>query len=87
MNLGDTTRRAAHLLTTDRMQDYGEPRLVYKRAAKILEGMGRPCEPEDIILVMIAVKLARESMNHKTDNLTDLAAYADILNYLEESKV
>ena len=88
MKLGDTALRAAELVSVQRLEDYGDPASTFNRAAQILDGIeqltARKWTPERVVKVMIAVKLAREVGNHKSDNLVDLAGYTDILNYLEE---
>lgn len=35
---------------------------------------------EDVYLLLICLKLARESVNHKEDNLLDLVAYTAAMN-------
>lgn len=85
MNLGETAQRAAHLVSKERQEEYGDPEQVFGCAANIatlLTGVSHTVH--DVILVMIAVKLAREKEAHKADNLIDLAGYADILNYIRE---
>jgi len=56
-----------------------------QRAAKILSGMiGYDVEPELMYKALIALKLSRESYNHKEDNLLDAVSYlASLNNYLE----
>lgn len=41
---------------------------------------------EDVYLLMICLKLARESVNHKEDNLLDLVAYAAAMNDYKNKK-
>ena len=48
----------------------------------IIRLMGRA--PKDCAVVMMAVKLVRESYKHKRDNLVDLCGYANILNEIED---
>ena len=84
--LGDTCAEAGRLLTLDRQADYGPPACNYGRAAAIMEAMtGGVYSATEMVMVMIAVKLARECGTHKGDNLVDLAAYADIWAHLEDS--
>ena len=46
---------------------------------------GKNIEAKDIYLILTALKLSRESYNHKEDNLLDAVAYLGALNkYLEE---
>ncbi|HSW45685.1 MAG TPA: DUF4406 domain-containing protein [Phycisphaerae bacterium] len=66
-----------------RQSSYGHPREDFARTALmwtgILRGKLRPGEavaPGDVPLCMIAVKLARQTHQHKRDNLVDIAGYA-----------
>tara|TARA_R110000868_G_scaffold75375_2_gene217528 strand:- start:646 stop:909 length:264 start_codon:yes stop_codon:yes gene_type:complete len=57
-----------------------------ERAAKILSGMvGYDVEAELIYKALIALKLSRESYNHKEDNLLDAISYlASLDNYINK---
>jgi len=57
-----------------------------QRAAKILSGMiGYDVEPELIYKALIALKLSRESYNHKEDNILDAISYlASLDNYINQ---
>lgn len=51
------------------------------RASKILEGMtGKKIEVEFMYQAMIALKLSRQSYNHKEDNLLDAVSYIASMN-------
>lgn len=51
------------------------------RASKILTAStGKKFTPEDMYMAMIALKLSRQSFNHKEDNLLDAVAYLGALN-------
>jgi hypothetical protein len=51
------------------------------RAATILSGMtGKEVDATFMFKAMIALKLSRESYNHKEDNLLDAVAYIAALN-------
>ncbi len=51
------------------------------RASKIASGCtGKDITPEDMYMCMIALKLSRQSYNHKEDNLLDAIAYLAALN-------
>tara|TARA_R110000772_G_C13101511_1_gene419759 strand:- start:375 stop:647 length:273 start_codon:yes stop_codon:yes gene_type:complete len=55
------------------------------RAAQILSGMtGQAIAPSLMYKSLIALKLSRESYNHKEDNLLDCVAYMAKLNDYEE---
>ena len=52
-----------------------------RRAAMIASGMtGKDIIAEDVYKILVALKLSRESYNHRTDNLLDACAYLGALN-------
>tara|TARA_R100000687_G_scaffold34069_2_gene28006 strand:+ start:73 stop:399 length:327 start_codon:yes stop_codon:yes gene_type:complete len=56
--------------------DYGEFSESMGRAKLIYMGMtGRDIPITDMYAVLIALKLSRESFNHKRDNLVDICGY------------
>ena len=58
-----------------------------RRAALIASGAtGKHFTAKDMYMAMIALKLSRESYNHKEDNLLDAAAYIGALNNYENEK-
>lgn len=59
-----------------------------KRAAMIASGCtGKDITAEDMYMCMVALKLSRESYNHKTDNLLDAAAYLGALQNFHNENV
>lgn len=58
------------------------------RAAKILSGMtGMELDAVFMYKALVALKLSRESYNHKEDNLLDAVAYLGSLNnFLEKNQ-
>lgn len=85
---GDTLRVATDALTVERDEFYGDPYDTYGHAARIASAkLGRAISPTDVIWILTSVKEARELKRHKPDNLVDLSAYADILNYIMERGV
>ena len=67
-----------------RQSDYGDANESFSRIATIASVMtGKELSPEDCCAVMMAVKLVRESFNHKRDNLVDLCGYAELMNRLK----
>ena len=51
------------------------------RASRIASAStGKDITPEDMYMCMIALKLSRQSFNHKEDNLLDAIAYLAALN-------
>lgn len=65
----------------DRNKDYDNPINNFKQISDITTAiLGRYISPRDIVLIMIAVKLSRESFKHKRDNLVDICGYSWVLN-------
>lgn len=57
------------------------------RAAKIATATtGKDINARDMFLCMVALKLSRESYNHKEDNLLDAVAYLGALNNYHNGK-
>lgn len=82
----------AHEIVNERSEEkereYGPFSEGMERAAHILSGLiGYEVYAEHMYLAMIALKLSRESYNHKKDNLLDAIAYLQGLeNYYNENK-
>jgi hypothetical protein len=52
-----------------------------EKAAKIASLIsGKDITSDDVYIIMIALKLSRQSYNHKEDNLLDLVAYVGSWN-------
>ncbi len=74
-------REAENLVIGDRQTDYGHPADDFARSAAMMsqvlsKKLKVPIEPEDVPLLMIAVKLSRLVNGHKRDSLVDIAGYA-----------
>ena len=75
---------AEEIVNGSRKSDYGDANESFIRIATISSVMtGKELSPEDCCAVMMAVKLVRESFNHKRDNLVDLCGYAELMNRLK----
>ena len=48
---------------------------------------GKILTAEDMYMCLVALKLSRQSYNHKEDNLLDAAAYIGALNNYENNKL
>jgi len=77
---------ANRLVNGDRQDAYGEAYHDFSRTAKIWSAiLGSDVTPQQVGLCMCGVKISRECNKHKTDNLTDLAGYAqcveNVCNY------
>ncbi len=78
-------REAEEITGGDRNKDYGHPIHDFKRQAALLSTLGfqikqadgtyRDIEAADIPVMMICVKLSRQSNRKKRDNLVDMAGY------------
>ena len=76
---------ADEIVNGSRQSDYGDANESFSRIATIASVMtGKELSPEDCCAAMMAVKLVRESFNHKRDNLVDLCGYAELMNRLKE---
>lgn len=78
---------AAQIRSGERNTDYGSAVESFQKVAQIANLFtGLSLTPADCCKVMIAVKMTRESYNHKRDNLVDACGYLDILELIEESE-
>ena len=77
---------ADKIVSNNRKVDvYDTPEQSFTNIAKIASILiGKELSAADCTKVLIALKLVRESVKHKEDNLIDLAAYSKILNDIEE---
>ena len=77
---------AERIVNGDRQADYSDPVENFKHISDIASIiLGKELTPEDCCVVLMAVKLARESYKHKRDNLVDLAGYTEIFNRIKEN--
>jgi hypothetical protein len=80
-------QEADQLTSVDRRADYGHPYDFYLRVSKLWEGItGVPFTPQQIGLMMVAFKIAREVGARKRDNLVDIAGYARTLEMTYEKQ-
>ena len=71
----------------EKEREYGPFEEGMERAAKIASAAtGKNITAEDMYLVLVALKLSRQSYNHKRDNLLDAVAYLGALNKYIEGK-
>jgi hypothetical protein len=76
---------AAEIVAGARHQDYRHARESFAKIATIATVLtGKDLSPQDCCKVLMAVKLTRESFQHKRDNLVDLCGYAHLLQEIEQ---
>lgn len=88
MNILDIANQIVNLRSEEKDRMYGPFNEGMKKAADIFNLISKDSKikPEDMYLALIALKLSRESYNHKEDNLLDAAAYIGGLNnYFNET--
>jgi len=80
MRIGETCEQARSLLCGDRLAQYGDSTLPRAVAAfNVLTGQALTIA--QACLLMRLIKESRELVQHKPDNMIDLAGYADLQNY------
>ncbi len=86
-NILQKANEIINLRSEEKERTYGPFSDGMKRAAKIASGAtGKDITTEDMYMCMVALKLSRESYNHKEDNLLDAVAYLGALNNLHHGR-
>jgi predicted nucleic acid-binding protein len=81
MNILEKANEIVNLRSEEKAREYGPFVEGMERSAQILSGMtGTNVDAVFMYKALIALKLSRESYNHKEDNLLDAAAYLGSLN-------
>lgn len=81
-------QEADRIVNGDRQADYSDPVENFKHIAAIASAiLKKDLTSDDCCVVLMAVKLARESYKHKRDNLVDLAGYTEILHRIKEAGI
>ena len=87
MNILDEANKIINERSQEKERLYGPFSKGMERAAKIASCTGKDLTAKDMYMAMVALKLSRESYNHKEDNLLDAVAYlAALNNYENENK-
>lgn len=87
MNILEKANEIVNLRKEEKERMYGPFQEGMQRAAKILSGMtGEDIDITFMYKALIALKLSRESYNHKEDNLLDAVAYLASLNNYHNEK-
>ena len=73
------------LICSERASQYGPYDVECERSSKIASLLtGVELKPEHIPLILIAVKMSRETNLHKRDNIVDLVGYAALYEQMVE---
>jgi hypothetical protein len=81
MNILEEANRIINLRSEEKERMYGPFEEGMERAAMIASGCtGKNITASDMYLCLVALKLSRQSYNHKEDNLLDAVAYLGSLN-------
>ena len=86
---GSILLEAESLVNGDRAKAYGTPRENWTRIRNLCHATGRPglatVTAEDLAILMILVKVARDTASPKRDNTVDIAGYAFVLDQVRGS--
>lgn len=79
---------ALRLIGGDRRADYGGYAAEAQHVAAMWNAIlnSEAVQPRHVPLMMAALKLRREAVKHKADNLVDMCGYAGLLSELEGGK-
>jgi hypothetical protein len=81
MNILEEANKIINLRSEEKERMYGPFEEGMERAAMIASGCtGKQFTAQDIYMCLVALKLSRQSYNHKEDNLLDAVAYLGSLN-------
>jgi hypothetical protein len=88
MNILEKANEIVNLRKEEKERTYGPFEEGMERAALIASGAtGKMITASDMYIFMVALKLSRQSYNHKEDNLLDAVGYlASLNNYNEKQK-
>lgn len=81
MNILEKAKEIVYERSEEKTRQYGDFHSGMERAASIFNGMtGQSITAVEMYKALIALKLSRESYNHKEDNLLDAVAYMASMN-------
>ena len=85
MNILEEANKIINKRSQEKERMYGPFSEGMKRAAMIASGAtGKTITSQDMYMCLVALKLSRQSYNHKEDNLLDAVAYLAALNNYNE---
>ena len=81
MNILEKANKIVYERAEEKERQYGPFIEGMQRAASIYSGMtGKEATADDMYKALVALKLSRQSYNHKEDNILDAIAYLASLN-------
>tara|TARA_R110000803_G_scaffold200123_1_gene264353 strand:- start:1661 stop:1930 length:270 start_codon:yes stop_codon:yes gene_type:complete len=87
MNILEKANEIVNERSEEKAREYGSFSLGMSRAALIASAStGKDISTEDMYMCLVALKLSRQSFNHKEDNLLDAVAYLGALNNFKISQ-
>jgi len=87
MNILEIANEIINNRSEEKERMYGPFSEGMERAAMIASGAtGKQFTAQDMYMCLVALKLSRQSYNHKEDNLLDAVAYLAALNNYENEK-
>ncbi len=87
MNILKEANKIINKRSQEKERMYGPFSEGMERAAMIASGAtGKKLTPQDMYMCLVALKLSRQSYNHKEDNLLDAVAYLGALNNYNTEK-
>ena len=87
MNILKKANEIINKRSEEKERMYGPFEEGMERAAMIASGCtGKTITAQDMYICMVALKLSRQSYNHKEDNLLDAVAYLGSLNNYNNKK-
>jgi hypothetical protein len=87
MNILEKANEIVNTRSEEKERMYGPFEEGMERAAMIASGCtGKNLTASDMYLCLVALKLSRQSYNHKEDNLLDAVAYLGSLNNYKNKK-
>ena len=71
------------LIHGDRAQQYGDVKVNFGRWARLCNEVGIEVTAQELAMIMVMGKLARQVNKHKKDNITDACGYLGLYDELE----